>query len=379
MLASLPADLASWLEMEVYGGSPARWALAAAVAVAVFAGLRVIRHVILTRLKGVIERTTNVVDDLALDLVRGTGWPFVLVLSVFVGSFFLAPPPGHALVLRRLFTIFLFFQVGAWANRVISFAVGTYLKDKSPGELGSRMAVVALFNFFARLVVWSVVVLLILDNLGIDVTTLIAGLGVGGIAIGLALQSVLRDTFASLSIILDKPFEVGDFVIIDEYAGSIEEIGLKTTRIRSVTGEQLVFGNDDLLSCRIRNLKRMEERRVLFSFTVGFETGNDALAGVGAMMREIVESVEHTRFDRAHLKELVADGVAFEVAYYVTIPDYNLMRDVHERICLELHRRFHQAGIRFAHPTRRLLMEEEPEAAGTARRAVKRIGPSGRR
>lgn len=365
---SLPADATAWLELEVYGGSPGRWVLATVVAALVFAGLRVIRHVILTRLQGVVERTTNVVDDLAVDLVRGTGWPFLLILAVFVGSLFLALPPGHAMVVRRSFTILLFFQMGAWANRLISFGVDTYLRDKSASELGSRLAVVALFNFFARVVVWSVVVLVILDNVGVDVTTLIAGLGVGGIAIGLALQSVLKDTFASLSIILDKPFEVGDFVIVDEFAGSVEEIGLKTTRIRSIAGEQLVFGNDDLLSCRIRNLKRMEERRVLFRFTVGFETANDALAGIGTMMREIVQSVEHTRFDRAHLKDLVADGLEFEVAYYVTIPDYNLMRDVHEAICLELHRRFYEAGIRFAHPTRRLLVEETAEAADAGHR-----------
>lgn len=353
----LSGDSLRWLETDLYGGSPARWGLALGVAVLVFFGLRVIRHVILTRLKGLIERTTNVVDDLVMDLVRRTGWPFLLVLSLFVGSFFLALPAGHHLVMRRLFTILLFFQVGAWANRVVSFSVESYMRDKSRSELGSKLAVVALFNFFARLVVWSVVILLILDNLGIDVTALIAGLGVGGIAIGLALQSVLRDTFASLSIILDKPFEVGDFVIIDEFAGTIEEIGLKTTRIRSVSGEQLVFGNDDLLSCRIRNLKRMEERRVLFSFTVGFEIPNDVLAGVGGLMREIVDSVERTRFERAHLKELAADGLEFEVAYFVTVPDYNLMRDVHEKVCLELHRRFADDGIRFAHPTRRLLME----------------------
>lgn len=369
-LPSLPAEATRWLEVEVYGGSPARWVLAAVVALLVFAGLRVIRHVILTRLKDLVERTTNVVDDLAVDLVRGTGWPFLVAVSLLVGSFFLALPPGHTVVLRRTFTILLFFQVGAWANRLISFSVDNYLKDKSRGELGSRLAVVALFNFFARLVVWSVVVLVILDNLGIDVTTLIAGLGVGGIAIGLALQSVLKDTFASLSIILDKPFEVGDFIIIDSFAGTVEEIGLKTTRIRSIAGEQLVFGNDDLLSCRIRNLKRMEERRVLFTFAVGFETDNEALAGLGEMMRQIVDGVEDTRFDRAHLKELSDDGLEYEVAYYVTVPDYNRMRDIHQAICLELHRRFHDAGIRFAHPTRRLVMDD----AETDRRRPAPIG-----
>lgn len=353
-----------WFDSDQYGGSPAQWFLAIAVVVLVFVVLRIVKHVLTTRLKGLVEGTANVVDDLLLELVRCTGTPFLAAFALYLGSLFLSLPGAHGLAVQKIFVIVLFVQAGAWANHVITFSVDAYLRDKTKQELGTRVAVVSLFNFFARLVVWSVVGLLVLDNLGIDVTALIAGLGVGGIAIGLALQSVLRDTFASLSIILDKPFEVGDFVIIDDFAGNIEEIGLKTTRLRSITGEQLVFGNDDLLSCRIRNFKRMEERRSLFRFAVAYETPTETLREISGMMREIVDSVEHTRFDRAHFKEYGEHGLAFEVVYYLTVPDYNVMRDVQEQVNLELHRRFQERGIRFAYPTRRLLVEGEKAAVG---------------
>lgn len=351
-----------WFESDGYGGTPHRWLVGLGVALLVFLVLSLIRHVIATRLKGLIRRTENVIDDLVLELVRATGWPFFLVVSLFVGSLALELPLAHRLVVQRLFAIVLFLQAGLWATRIIGFSVDTYLQDKTGKELGSRLAVVSLFNFFARVIVWSVVVLLILDNFGIDVTTLIAGLGVGGIAIGLALQSVLRDTFASLSIILDKPFEAGDFVIIDEFAGTIEEIGLKTTRLRSISGEQLVFGNDDLLSCRIRNFKRMQERRVLFRFALPFETPNDLLARIPCILREILDTVDDARFDRAHFKDIGEYGLEFEVVYYVQTPDYNLMRDLHQQVNLEVHRRFTQEGLRFAYPTRRLMMDGEGEA-----------------
>ena len=175
--------------------------------------------------------------------------------------------PGVAVGLRRVFSAALFIQLGIWANHTLTFFLERYLKRRGEGEV-PRVALLSLFGFFGQLTVWAVVAMLALQNLGIDVTALVAGLGVGGIAIGLALQNVLRDTFASLSIILDKPFEEGDFIIVGDLVGTVERIGVKTTRLRSLSGEQLVFGNDDLLSSRIRNYKRMYERRVLFSFGV---------------------------------------------------------------------------------------------------------------
>jgi small-conductance mechanosensitive channel len=201
------------------------------------------------------------------------------------------------------------------------------------------------------------VLLAALDNLGVDITALVAGLGVGGIAVGLALQDVLKDTFAALSIILDKPFELGDFVVVDDLAGNVEHIGIKTTRVRSLSGEQLVFGNGDLLSSRIRNFKRLVERRGLFTFGVLYSTPADTLERIPEMVREIVDGLETTRFDRAHFKAFGDSSMDFEVVYYVLDAEYLTFMDLQQAINLALVRRFADEGIEFAYPTRTLFLE----------------------
>jgi small-conductance mechanosensitive channel len=215
----------------------------------------------------------------------------------------------------------------------------------------------SLFRFFGRVVIWSLVLLAALDNLGVDITALVAGLGVGGIAVGLALQDVLKDTFAALSIILDKPFELGDFVVVDDLAGNVEHIGIKTTRVRSLSGEQLVFGNGDLLSSRIRNFKRLVERRGLFTFGVLYSTPADTLERIPEMVREIVDGLETTRFDRAHFKAFGDSSMDFEVVYYVLDAEYLTFMDLQQAINLALVRRFADEGIEFAYPTRTLFLE----------------------
>jgi small-conductance mechanosensitive channel len=213
--------------------------------------------------------------------------------------------------------------------------------------------------------VWSVVLLLVLDNMGINITALVAGLGVGGIAVALAVQSILGDLFASLSIVLDKPFVVGDFLIIDDYMGSVEHVGLKTTRLRSLTGEQLVLSNTDLLSSRIRNYGRMQERRALFTLGVTYQTPRDKLRQIPEIIREAIEASEKTRFDRSHFKSYGAYSLDFETVYYVLEPDYALYMDIQQAVNLAIHERFEAEGIEFAFPTQTLFVEREaiPSAA----------------
>jgi len=179
-----------------------------------------------------------------------------------------------------------------------------------------------------------VVLLLALDTLGIDITALVAGLGVGGIAVALAVQKVLGDLFASLSIVLDKPFAVGDFLIIDQHMGSVEYVGLKTTRLRSLSGEQLVFSNSDLLGSRIRNYGRMYERRVVFNIGVTYQTPRDKLVMIPQILRAAIEAQKRTRFDRAHFKEFGDFALNFESVYYVVGPDYNTYMDIQQAINL---------------------------------------------
>jgi small-conductance mechanosensitive channel len=186
---------------------------------------------------------------------------------------------------------------------------------------------------------------------------------VGGIAIALAGQNVLGDLFASLSILLDRPFVVGEFIVIDSLAGTVEHVGLKTTRIRSLSGEQIVMSNGDLLKSRIHNYKKLTERRIVFGFGVTYDTGYEKLAKIPAMVREVVTGVGKTRFDRAHFKEYGDSSLNFEVVYVVLDPDYNIYMDIQQKINLEIYRRFEEQGIEFAFPTRTLYLNSVTPSA----------------
>lgn len=335
-----------------------RWGIALAVAAAALVALRLVRAVSLRRLRKLTARTTNVVDDLILDLVEKTHPLFLLVTAVYLGSQSLALGPGVVRGLGNTFSAALFIQVGLWANEVLVFVIANYLKRRDGGQTdGPRIAVIHLFGFFGRIAVWSLVVLLGLDNLGFDVTAAIAGLGIGGVAVALALQNLLGDTFASLSIILDRPFEVGDFIVVDDLAGTVEAIGIKTTRLRALSGEQLVFGNNDLLTTRVRNFKRMYERRILFSFGVLYQTPPEEVEAIPPKVKEIIDSLEHARFDRAHFKAFGDSSLDFEVVYYVEVPEFVVYMDIQQQINLRLMRYFAERRIDFAYPTRTLYLE----------------------
>lgn len=214
-------------------------------------------------------------------------------------------------------------------------------------------------GFIGRIALWTVVLLLALDNLGVEVSALIAGLGIGGVAVALALQNVLGDLFASLSIVLDKPFVIGDFIIVDNYLGTIEHVGLKTTRVRSLSGEQLIFANSDLLKSRIRNYKRMVERRIVFTLGVTYQTPYEKLKKIPQIIKEVLEKQENARLDRAHFKEYGDFSLNYEIVYYVQSPDYYLYMDIQQAVNLEIYRRFQEEGIEFAYPTQTLFLRRE--------------------
>jgi small-conductance mechanosensitive channel len=210
-----------------------------------------------------------------------------------------------------------------------------------------------------RLATWVVVLLLGLDNLGIDVTALVAGLGVTGIAVALAVQNILGDLFASLSIVLDKPFVIGDFLAVGDMMGSVEYVGLKTTRLRSLSGEQLVFSNSDLLGSRIRNFGRMAERRALFTIGVTYQTPREKLERIPQMIREAVEAQPQTRFDRSHFARYGDSAITFETVYYVTVPEYPVYMDIQQAINLRIHEAFEREGIEFAYPTQTVFLTKQ--------------------
>jgi small-conductance mechanosensitive channel len=228
------------------------------------------------------------------------------------------------------------------------------MDNRRNDENQSSKASLIILGYLGKLLLWSIVVLVALDNLGINITALIAGLGVGGIAVALAVQSLLADVLASLSIVFDKPFVIGDFIVVEDFLGTVEYIGLKTTRIHSLSGEQIIISNNDLLRCRIRNYKRMTERRVVFHVGVTYETPHDKLSRINTMIREIIETKEDVRFDRVHFKEYGDWSLNFEVVYFVLKPDYNLYMDIQQAINLDLFQKCEKEGIEFAYPTNKV-------------------------
>ncbi|MDH3527109.1 MAG: mechanosensitive ion channel family protein [Gammaproteobacteria bacterium] len=346
------------LNTSFYDNILSTWLIALLVAIVTVVVLRILKALGVRHIARLAARTETTWDDALVEMLRHTKWLFLLIVALFAGSLLLALPVRMRGIANAVAAVALIVQAGIWLNAVILFWLEGYRQLKLKEDPASVTTMSAV-SFVGRLVLWLVILLLVLDNLGVNVTALVAGLGVGGIAVALAVQNILGDLFASLSIILDKPFTVGDFLIIDDCMGSVEHIGLKTTRIRSLSGEQLVFSNADLLGSRIRNYGRMFERRVVFNLGVTYQTPREKLIKIPTIIRETVEAQASTRFDRSHFKAYGDFSLNFETVYYVLVPDYNTYMDIQQAINLRTHERFEEEAIEFAYPTQTLHLVRE--------------------
>ena len=336
------------------------------------ASLIIIRKLITRRLAKLAERTATTADDAIVDLLRRTRYFFIITAAVAGASLFLELPTRASVIGRVLGTIALILQIAIWGNGLITFWFLNYAERKADSDISSRTTIAA-FSFVARAMLWIMLALVALNRLGFNVTALITGLGVGGIAIALAVQNVLGDLFAALAIVIDKPFVVGDAISVDTHTGTVEHVGLKTTRLRSVNGEQLIFSNADLLKSRIRNFKRMEERRVLFLIGVTYDTPPDTVERIPTMLREAVESQKQVRFDRSHFVSYGDSSLNFETVYFVTTADYLTYADINQAVNLAIYRRFAAEKIDFAYPTRTLssVQRTAKRARGITRSGVR--------
>jgi small-conductance mechanosensitive channel len=328
--------------------------------VAVFAWLLIFyltRTLLLRKLTHMAAQTATLLDDFFVDILSATRVLLASAVSLLLLVHFLNFPENILGVTHKIVIGLLLLQVGFWAERGLQF----WLKGKfspssqdSASDAGSLQMTRSLLTFLGRVTLWIVVSLLILSNIGLNVTALLASMGIGGIAIALAVQNILGDLFASLSITIDKPFVIGDFITVGEFSGTVEHVGLKTTRLRSVSGEELIFSNNDLLSSRIRNLKRMQERRVLFTVGVTYDTTPEKMARIPALIQQAIESVPNTRFDHAHFKAFGASSMNFEVVYFINSPEFPPYMEAEHAINLALLNAFNSEGIEFAFPTQTL-------------------------
>ncbi len=353
------------LSREFYGNSLARWAIAVGLFLLLLIVLRIVKALAARRVEKLAALTATKWDDALVDTFKATKLWFLLAMSAYLAARLVLELPtgkdGAADWADKIAIVVLLVQAAIWGNVLITSGIARYVEQRRETD-AEMVTTVSAMSFVAKLVLWSVIVLLVLSNLGIDITALIAGLGVGGIAVALAAQNILGDLFASLSIVLDKPFVLGDFIIVGEQMGTVEKIGLKTTRLRSLSGEQLIFSNGDLLKSRIRNFKRMYQRRVVFNLGVTYDTPRQKLEEIPKLIREIVETAPTTRFDRSHFKEYGDSALVFETVYFVLSSDYNLYMDIQQQINLAIYDRFAERQIEFAFPTRTVWLRQQASA-----------------
>ncbi|RAU83721.1 mechanosensitive ion channel family protein [Pontibacter arcticus] len=330
--------------------------------------IKIFKRYALTRLEKWTESTKTSFDNYIVKSVERFGIPILYVGVIYAGLFYLNLPARLNTLLASATTVAVTILVIRFISSTILLIIRAYLRRKHPGsanvnELGAIQLVVSG-------VIWFLGLGFLLDNLGYDLTAIIAGLGIGGIAVALAAQNILGDLFNYFVIFLDKPFEVGDYIAVGDKSGTIEHIGVKTTRLKSLTGEQLIIANSDLTSSRIHNFKRMEKRRIVFKIGVTYQTSHEDLQKIPDLLKSIVESQNPVLFDRAHFVSFGDSSLDFEVVYNVLSSEYNKYMDIQQAINLGIFKKFEQLGIEMAYPTRTLFVvnqEQETEEATNLR------------
>jgi len=342
-----------WLrETSVAGMSVSSLLVAALAAFVAYLVMSVTVRVALNRLSKIAGHTSNRADDFFFEVLSGTSHWLIVLIALLIGVGMLDLPDRWAARVGQLWFVALALQMAFWANQAVSTGLRRYTERHAATGGIPQSAATTLVSWGLRTLLWAIVLLAMLSNIGVDITAFIASLGVGGIAIALAAQNILGDLFASIAIAADKPFEVGDFIVLGSVAGTVELVGVKTTRIRSLGGEQVVMSNTELLKQTVSNYKRLRERRIVFGFGVTYDTTADQAEAIPALVKQIVEASGQLRFDRAHFKAFGDSSLDYEVVYIVLDPGYNVYMNEQQRINLALMREFAARGIEFAFPTR---------------------------
>lgn len=325
--------------------------MGATVAILCFISFYFFRRLLKNLSKKYLTRTNHNWDDLIVYPLANTTPLFMLVSALYIGFQFLPEYKVYPTWSWRIFFVTLMIQVGIWGSLTIKHWFQQSFSRRKKRDPASASSL-SILELMLQVTFLTIMLMFTLNNVGIQVTTMIAGLGVGGIAIALALQNILGDLFSSLSIILDKPFVVGDFIVMGEWLGEVEYIGLKTTRIRSLSGEQIIVSNSDLLSSRIRNMKRMSERRNVIVLSLSHDTTAEGLKKAVEIITAVVCSKTRVRFDRCHFSKVGLHSLDVELVYFILHDDFNIHMDIQQSILLDVHQLFLLENLKYAQPQR---------------------------
>lgn len=338
-----------------------KYLVALGVLIVLIGVFKVLQNVVIAHLRRLSKRTKNDVDDVLIGVIAGIRpWVYTLVALYVVLQLFTLPSLADKAA-KTIFLVVVVWQIVESIVTIIDFGARKLIEkdEDGDGEVDPNTAAASnMVTLAARLILWALGGLFILSNLGIQVTSLIAGLGIGGIAVAFALQNILSDLFSSFSIHFDKPFRVGDFIVIGEHSGTVEKIGIKTTRIRTLQGEELVVSNAELTSTRVQNFKKMQERRATFSFGILYETPREKVEKVPQMVRDVFTGTKGARLDRVHFTSFGDSALIFEVVYYVESADYAEYLNIQHTVNLNLMKMFEEEEIEFAYPTQTLYVKK---------------------
>lgn len=343
---------ASVLNASFFGNSISRYALVLVVFIALSIIARVVFKHVIARFSSGTGASPMRVDDLLFLVLRTIRPSFYTYLSLYVSLKLLNLSVAAERILDVVLLALLMYQIATVSKIIIGFLVRKKMGGK--GSEGQSRNAAHLLSILAQVVIWAFGALMILSNFGINVSSLIAGLGIGGIAIAFALQNILSDLFSSFALHFDKPFVVGDFIVIGDKMGVVQKIGIKTTRIRALQGEEIVVSNQELATATIQNFKHMKERRIVFDFGVTYETPHEKVRAIPDIVKGIVEGEKLARFDRAHFKKFGDSALAFEVVYYLLSPEYEDYMDTQQNLNFRIMEVFANEGIEFAYPTQML-------------------------
>lgn len=342
------------LATEYYGNTILQYIIAISIITGGILVVRVFRKRLLVQIKKWTEKTETKLDDYFIAGIEKFGLPILNFVALYAGLSFLAFSEKINKIIGNVFTVVFTFYVVRMISSVIRLMLESFIGKQEGGleKLKQLNGIMLIIN----VIIWSVGLLFLFDNLGYNVTTIVAGLGIGGIAIALAAQNILGDLFNYFVIFFDRPFEVGDFITVDDKKGTVEHVGIKTTRLISVSGEQLAFSNSDLTKSRIHNFKRMDRRRVVFSLGVVYNTSPEKLEQIPEIIKNIITAQEGVTFDRAHFASFGAYSLNFEVVYFIESADYLQYMNTQQAINLKIFKAFAEEKIEFAYPTQTVLV-----------------------
>ena len=343
---------------ESFLGNSAWQYLSAVIALIIgIIAVNVFKKIVLSRLKNWAEKTHRNIDDFFVAGIEKT-----IIPLLYFGSFYLAVTSLNlnsklAKFSDKVSIIIVTFFTIKIISSFLNFALSTYLNRKRVGE--SKLKELKGISTILNILIWMFGIMFLLENLGFNIGTIIAGLGIGGIAIALAAQTILGDLFSYFVIFLDRPFEIGDFIVVENKSGTVEFIGIKSTRIRAIGGEQLIISNKDLTNSRIHNYKKMEKRRVVFNLGVTYQTKAEQLTEIPLIVKEIISKQNEVKFDRGHFTSYGDSSLNFEFVYFVNNSDYNKYMDIQQNINLSIFTEFEKRGIEFAYPTRTIFISKD--------------------